>query len=408
MLVPKWGRYYMFLLMAILFLFFPYYLLQALHVSRNLLDSDVPISRRNGLLAILFCLILIMANNIHLILHMFFRKDYERKNEWHSLPFLSVFLLLICSAITPFTASFPYVCLLNIFLILSLAFTFSFSLILGSSVAFFFILFEKGMDHSYLFLICFYFLFIQIRFFIFEKSSQVLFSSFEKAKWAAAELSTLTQRITNFREVEMSNAREAERVRLSREIHDTVGYSLTAIQVQLNALHDLKGEELYHKVRVLENLTRMTLRETRLMVKGMRKSRAVPRVTDWLDEINTLMRTFSGCTGLRINFSSDEPISLPGKEGEMLYHCIQEGITNAYRHGSASYVSIHLKVKREKNLLLVKIADNGIGCENLVPGSGLTGMRERVESLGGCLIVNNREKMFSIYIDLPFEEEKAR
>ena len=76
-----------------------------------------------------------------------------------------------------------------------------------------------------------------------------------------------------------------------------------------------------------------------------------------------------------------ENIDLEKTKEEILFRIIQESITNALRHGHATEVHIHLY--QENHFLYLKIQDNGIGCDHVHYGFGLTQMRERLAVING-------------------------
>jgi len=89
-------------------------------------------------------------------------------------------------------------------------------------------------------------------------------------------------------------------------------------------------------------------------------------------------------------FQEAEELKLDTDEEDALYRVVQEGLTNAVRHGRADRIEI--RITRTGNMVTVNIRDNGTGCEALEEGFGLRHMRERLEMLGGTLVYGNLEK----------------
>ncbi len=113
----------------------------------------------------------------------------------------------------------------------------------------------------------------------------------------------------------------------------------------------------------------------------------------------------------RLAKSYGEPIDLT------LYRCIQEGITNAIRHGNAKGLTIDLVeesghrrdgAKRRQTALRLTVSDDGKGIDPSTPkGFGLTTMTERVKSLGGsCAVESEPQKGTVIHIEIPVQREK--
>ena len=407
MLLPKWMKYYTILLILIILPYILYFSIQFIRIVGTLSSQENDISFQNLLQTASIFLVIIIAGNLFLMKRLLGKNMEEEKSFYVAFPILFLFVLLIGSSLACFSTVFPIICYLDSLTILFISFPLKFSLITGSGLTFFYFLSHEGVLQICIVLFYMVFIFIQIFLFIINMSSEELYKAFSKAKWSASELSRLTQRIVHLSDVEIKKAQNQERIRISREIHDVVGYSLTAILVQLDTLHDLNGDDLHRKIQVLESLTRTTLNETRLFVKDIRQAEEFRQISDWMIEINTIIKTFANCTGMRINLSMHQPLILPGEEGKVLYHCIQEAINNAYRHGNANYVSIQIRSEKKNDMLLVKITDNGLGCTNVIPGSGLSGIKERVNECGGdVIIIAGKGKAFTIYIDLPMHKEE--
>jgi signal transduction histidine kinase len=84
-----------------------------------------------------------------------------------------------------------------------------------------------------------------------------------------------------------------------------------------------------------------------------------------------------------------------------LYRSLQEGLTNAFRHGKADRVLVHLQ--QAGDMIILNITDNGrgSGSSGISEGVGLAGMRERVESMGGTIHFRNLSGGFKLTVELP-------
>lgn len=189
-------------------------------------------------------------------------------------------------------------------------------------------------------------------------------------------------------------AQEQERERISRELHDETGQSLTALLVQLKVFEHLEGREavLAHAAE-LRALVLETLDEVRRLARDLR-----PATLDELGLIPTLdwhVRAFAQNTGLTLDFDAglQEQVRLPPATELALYRVVQEALTNVARHARASHVVIRIE-ENEGRLCLI-IRDDGCGFD--VPaalnsnerGLGLHGIQERVELIGGTLHLNS-------------------
>jgi signal transduction histidine kinase len=201
------------------------------------------------------------------------------------------------------------------------------------------------------------------------------------------------------------SAVQSERRRISSEIHDTVGYSLTNILMTLEAVSDLidrdsqrAHEALGRSIREAQNC----LEETRRSMQELRSKEQNEAVG--LQALAHLVRSFSEATGIKVNMEfGNAPTSFGSRVDLVLFRIIQEGLTNAFRHGQADTVRIALWI--EENQLVVSILDNGRGTSQIVEGIGISGMRERVEKIYGKISFKNYPDGFSVRAVLPLKED---
>jgi signal transduction histidine kinase len=234
---------------------------------------------------------------------------------------------------------------------------------------------------------------------------------FDHARWAASELSNVVMRLdTSVNRARVTTLIE-ERRRVAREVHDTVGYALTALIVQLSLLRELVGaaEPAGERVARLETMVRDALEEIRLKVTDLRAD-ARSGGRDWREVWLRLTSTFSECTAVRVRAEIDNWAGGAGdRAGETIYRILQETLTNAYRHGQATYVFVGVRYRSELGKILVKVSDNGSGCADLAPGNGLAGLRERVAVMGGTVTWDTAPgRGFDIGIDIPWEGEVGK
>ena len=201
-------------------------------------------------------------------------------------------------------------------------------------------------------------------------------------------------------EVEQSSMRR-ERLRITREIHDIVGYTLTNQTMALQAavvLLDRDHDKLRELLASAQESARSGLQEVRQALRQLRVGAERPLA--FLNRLNQLCRTFERATAVRVELSGAQtPDALaPGVE-LMLYRMVQEGLTNAFLHGKATRVSVGLGLDGEA--LTVHLADNGSGAEEVTEGIGLTGMRERLGAFGGVLDYRGGAHGFTIWSRIP-------
>lgn len=183
---------------------------------------------------------------------------------------------------------------------------------------------------------------------------------------------------------------QSERERISRELHDTVGHTMSVISLQAG----VGAEAVGHDDRaVSESLDRIrtastqTLRELRSMVRILRSAadRDETRGVLSLSAVQELADTARGA-GIEITTAiTATPDELSPPVDAAAYRVIQESITNVVRHAGATHA--HVKADIRDGRLHVSVTDNGRGstATETTGGYGMTGMTERVRLLGGSL-----------------------
>lgn len=193
-----------------------------------------------------------------------------------------------------------------------------------------------------------------------------------------------------------------ERNRISREIHDSVGYIITNLIAILDYTRELIAagkEEALENLDKSRNLAREALADVRRAVRALR-----PPVKMYLAQtVPKLVRAFSQATGITVSLQIPEwPLDL-GEENEwLIYRVIQEALTNTYRHGHASTVFVNLKIMEGRIYLIIK--DDGLGSADITPGCGLTGIKERIDEKKGEMSFESSPGYgFTLHLWIPFD-----
>ena len=175
------------------------------------------------------------------------------------------------------------------------------------------------------------------------------------------------------------SARAGERLKLSRELHDVAGHTLTALKLNLARLARdpaLAGRE--------ELLVSSTLADD--LLGQIRQVVGTLRVHDGFDLRAALEALAQPIPSVRILIDIEDHLRVDDLEqAEALLRCAQEAITNALRHGRASEIRVALR--RVDGALSFSIENDGVAPARLDFGNGLTGMRERLQAVGGSLEV---------------------
>jgi len=194
-----------------------------------------------------------------------------------------------------------------------------------------------------------------------------------------------------------------ERKRVSREIHDTVGYVLTNIIMMMEAaalLSDGKKLKRNEILSTARDQAQKGLAETRAALRHLRNEKIVK--TYGINMIEELVSVFQQATGIDIKVEYGNISGFTNDRIDaIIFRTIQEGMTNAFRHGMATVIRINFWISEKT--LRVSIHDNGIGSIEIVDGIGVAGMRERISDIGGNIDIRNVDDGFKIDIEIPLE-----
>lgn len=191
--------------------------------------------------------------------------------------------------------------------------------------------------------------------------------------------------------VSVLSAREDEKARIARELHDDLGQQLTALKMDLSWLaHRLPNDTvLAEKIQAMKALTNSSVNSIRRIASDLR-----PTMLDDLGlapALEWLAQDFAQRTGIKMHLNVANHTHRLTKNAETaIYRIVQESLTNVTRHAAAANVFISTEYTAKGFLLTVR--DDGIG---IGPGSrrkaksfGLLGMRERVHVFGGAIAIS--------------------
>lgn len=198
-----------------------------------------------------------------------------------------------------------------------------------------------------------------------------------------AQLRTLTSR--------RESAREEERKRIAREIHDELGQQLTALRMGMSLLRLRFGQEqpaLVDHVQALMGRVDATIQVVRNVATSLRPSALDMGLTSALE---WLVSEFSRTSGIHCRLQAPETrLGLDDARATAAFRVIQESLTNVARHAQASRVDV--LVEQDRRYVRVEVRDNGKGFDPQRPrkGSlGIVGMRERGHMLGGVVTIDS-------------------
>jgi signal transduction histidine kinase len=206
----------------------------------------------------------------------------------------------------------------------------------------------------------------------------------------ALELEQERARLEQQRADAETHARDEERARIARELHDIVAHSVSVITVQAEGvrrrLHPDQTVEA-ERLKDIETAARQAMVELRRLFGTLRHdtSPAPLEPQPGLDQLGRLVSRTSDA-GLPVELQvTGEARPLAAGVDLAAYRIVQEALTNALRHAGASRARVH--VVHGSDAVRIEVADDGRGAQGAVPGRGLIGMQERVALLGGRLSV---------------------
>ena len=190
----------------------------------------------------------------------------------------------------------------------------------------------------------------------------------------------------------------AEHERWSREVHDTLAQGfISVVNLAQTALNDLsehsehsggdsgEARTLYGLLAEIESVGRDNLAEARALVAGESPS----ALRD--DGLEAALRRLTRAPehhGLDIVLVAELPSQMTSALEVAVLRIVQESLSNVVRHARAGRVDVVVSSSSEAGELIITVADDGVGAGDAPEGTGLTGMRARVETLGGTLTVD--------------------
>jgi two-component system sensor histidine kinase UhpB len=224
---------------------------------------------------------------------------------------------------------------------------------------------------------------------------------------------------------QLITVQEEERRAIANELHDEAGPCLFGITANASSIQNLaerrpdrRSAEIARRVGEILSITERLKLLNRALLKKLRPGPlGRVKLAELLDELIAGFQRRHPDTHISVSFgkladSYGEAIDLT------LYRCVQEGITNAIRHGKARQLIVKLAEtpvphrnsgKRPRTRLALSLSDDGKGMAPATPmGFGLTALSERVRSLGGkCVIESVPSKGLTIHVEIPVERASA-
>jgi two-component system sensor histidine kinase DesK len=209
------------------------------------------------------------------------------------------------------------------------------------------------------------------------------FNLFNKGKQdkLEAQLDVANKRISEL-------VKQEERQRIARDLHDTLGQKLSLIGLKSDLARKLinkNPEQAKNELKDVQQTARTALNEVRKMVSQMRGIR--------LKEEMVRVRQILDAAEIACTIDDDLPLKNSSLFLEnILSMCLKESVTNVVKHSKAT--ECHIQIEQKGKELRLTITDNGIGMkeeQDLLKGSGISGMKERLEFVNGTLEIEAEE-----------------
>ncbi|MFJ5829377.1 sensor histidine kinase [Streptomyces sp. NPDC093089] len=198
---------------------------------------------------------------------------------------------------------------------------------------------------------------------------------------------------------------DEERLRIARELHDSLTHQISVVKVQAEvAVHVARkrGEEVPASLLAIQEAGREASRELRATLEALRDDdTSPPRGLDDVPELVRRARTFGLDATLTVEGA---PLDVSAAVDRTVYRIVQESLTNVARHADATTASV--RIDCGPDVLVIAVDDDGRAASGAapMPGLGLLGMRERVTALGGRLRAAPRDGGgFAVRAELPVD-----
>lgn len=202
---------------------------------------------------------------------------------------------------------------------------------------------------------------------------------------ANIRLKEMNAQLKDYAEMTEKMAETRERNRIAREIHDTLGHTMTGLSAGIDAciaMIDFSVDATKEQLNKISKVARQGIKDIRRSVNKLRPDAL--EHSGLGEALEKMMEETMQVSDVKINYDCQvEIMKFNQDEEDMIYRVVQESITNAIRHGKAKIINVRLW--KENKWLNLVIKDNGIGCENIQAGFGLIHIKERIKMLNGTV-----------------------
>ena len=183
-------------------------------------------------------------------------------------------------------------------------------------------------------------------------------------------------------------AADAERARLERDIHDGAQQRLLALMIELRLAREAVGADTDVELATRLDRATMNLRsatdDLRELARGVRPAILADA------GLGPAVRTLAELSSCPVELSIDLDGRVDAAVESAAYFVVAEGLANVVRHASATVARVTISVESDPDRVVVAVTDDGVGGASVDRGSGIRGLKDRVEALGGHLAVESR------------------
>ena len=202
---------------------------------------------------------------------------------------------------------------------------------------------------------------------------------------ANIRLKEMNEQLKDYSEMTEKMAETRERNRIAREIHDTLGHTMTGLSAGIDAciaMIDFSVDATKEQLNKISQVARQGIKDIRRSVNKLRPDAL--EHSGLQEALEKMINETMQVSDVKINYDCQvEVLKFNQDEEDMIYRVVQESITNAIRHGKAKQIDVNLW--KEDKWLNLEIKDNGIGCEEIHTGFGLIHIEERIKMLKGTV-----------------------
>ncbi len=283
---------------------------------------------------------------------------------------------------------------------------------LGAPIFFYFIPLSGAFyyqEQAFIYIaFCFFAIILYIQNHIILKEYRTHLENFEKQedtlKRSLSRKDVLRQKELEQNSLYFENKILEEKSRLSQSLHDKLGHSVNGSIYQLEACKVLLSKEPEESRHIIERVIH-TLRESMDEIRTILREEKPDKKRMALLQLNRLCENCREKYDIHAEVILEDTLSTgPALISEQIWEVILdntfEAVSNALKYANCQNIRIHIIIWNK--FVRCHITDDGVGCEQIVEGMGLQGMKQRTREIGGTLSVES-EKGFAINMILPFE-----